>query len=158
MTSPPSTSGTDGLLDVRRLGDVVTQLRRGLRRRMRSASPDSTLPMAQLEVLQSLAELEPVRMGELAEKLHLAMNTVSTLSAALVRDGWVARERAADDRRGVLLTLTPAGNAYLERWQRDLDDVLAEAVAELDDPAQDALRQALPALQHVVARLATDSN
>ena len=150
-----SARGTDGL-DVRRLGDVVTQLRRGLRRQMRSASPDSTLPMAQLEVLQSLAEQEPARMGELAERLHLALNTVSTLSSALVRDGWVSRERATDDRRGVLLALTPAGHAYLERWQSDLDAVLAAAVIELDGPAQDALRRALPALQHVVARLAKD--
>jgi DNA-binding MarR family transcriptional regulator len=150
-----SAHSTDGL-DVRRLGDVVTQLRRGLRRRMRSASPDSTLPMAQLEVLQSLGEQEPARMGELAERLHLALNTVSTLSSALVRDGWVSRERAADDRRGVLLALTPAGHSYLARWQGDLDAVLAEAVAELDGPAQDALRRALPALQHIVGRLSKD--
>jgi DNA-binding MarR family transcriptional regulator len=151
MTSARSADG----LDVRRLGDVVTQLRRGLRRRMRSASPHSTLTMAQLEVLQSLAEQQPARMGELAERLHLALNTVSTLSSALARGGWVSRERAVDDRRGVLLALTPAGLDYLERWQRDLDAVLAETVAELDGPAQEALRQALPALQHIVARLAS---
>jgi hypothetical protein len=58
----------------------------------------------------------------------------------------------------VLLALTPAGHAYLERWQRDLDAVLAEAVAELDGPAQDALRRALPALQHIVGRLAIDED
>jgi DNA-binding MarR family transcriptional regulator len=153
---PMTSARSDNGLDIRRLGDVVTQLRRGLRRRMRSASPDSTLPMAQLEVLQSLAEQQPARMGELADRLHLALNTVSTLSSALVRNGWVSRERAADDRRGVLLAVTPAGHAYLERWQRDLDAVLAEAVTELDGPAQEALRQALPALQHIVVRLAAD--
>ena len=58
----------------------------------------------------------------------------------------------------VLPAATPAGHAYLERWQRDLDAVLAEAVAELEDPAQDVLRQALPALQHIVDRLTLDED
>ena len=142
--------------DVEQLGDVVTRLRRALRRRMRQASPGSDLPMAQLEVLQSIAEREPVRVGEIAESLDLAINTVSTLVAALADGGMVTRTRGAQDKRAVLLTTTGPGRDYLKRWQHDLEGLLAGAMAGLDAAGRRSLLAAMPALRQVVDRLAGD--
>ena len=144
--------------DVQQLGDVVTQLRRTLRRQMRLASAHAALPMAQIEVLQCVAEREPARVGEIAEALNLAINTVSTLSAALVETGKLSRARAEQDKRGVVLTLTASGRDYLEGYQRDLEELLAAAMQTLDEVGRSSLLSAMPALQQVVDGLSTPAS
>ncbi|HEY6881525.1 MAG TPA: MarR family transcriptional regulator [Polyangiales bacterium] len=48
-----------------------------------------------------------------AERLYVKHHTVVALVDKLERRGLLARERAADDRRAVLLRLTPEGDAML---------------------------------------------
>ena len=59
--------------------------------------PWETLPMAQFELLMALQDNQPSRIGELANQLRLAPNTVSGLVQQLVDAGFVHRGPA--DRR-----------------------------------------------------------
>jgi hypothetical protein len=52
------------------LTGAITQLRRALGASMRTDIPWETLPMARVEVLQTLADVSSVRIGDLAERLH----------------------------------------------------------------------------------------
>ena len=51
----------------------------------------------------------PLRQLELVARLGLAKSTVSRVVSNLVDRGWVMREPASDDGRGVRLALTAAG-------------------------------------------------
>lgn len=55
-----------------------------------------------------------LRMCDLALRLHLSPSGLTRRLDGLVRDGFVAREAASDDRRVTLAVLTEAGLAKLE--------------------------------------------
>ncbi|MEX0985268.1 MAG: MarR family winged helix-turn-helix transcriptional regulator [Actinomycetota bacterium] len=64
----------------------------------------------------ALSELTagPMRQLDLVTRLGLAKSTVSRVVTEMDDRGWVKRRPAQDDGRGVLLILTPAGQAAAE--------------------------------------------
>lgn len=135
------------------LTEVVTRLRRVLRSSVRADIPWESLPMAQVELLQCVAERDGTRVGELAGLLRLAANTVSTLVAQLVEAGLVRRERDPADRRAAALRLTPAGEETLTAWRQAHEQRIGAAMAALDTTDRDAILAALPALGRLVEAL-----
>lgn len=69
------------------------------------------MTLAEYEVLIHLAEAPDRRrrMNELAELARLSPSGLTRRFDALVRRGWVTRERCDDDRRGVIAQLTDVG-------------------------------------------------
>jgi DNA-binding MarR family transcriptional regulator len=139
--------------DARALTDVVTRLRRALRASIRTDYPWESLPMAQVELLQTLAERAPMRVGELAALLRLAPNTVSGLVSQLIEATLVAREGDPTDRRVARLSLTDAGRQQLAAWQEAHERRIGAALDRLGAAERTAVRQALPALGHLVEHL-----
>jgi DNA-binding MarR family transcriptional regulator len=148
---PTTSMNPDG--DVRRLTEVINRLRRVLRTSIRTEYSWESLPMAQVELLQCLAERESTRVGELAGRLRLAPNSVSTLVQQLSDAGLLDRARDPADRRAALLRLTPAGAEALAGWQRAHERRLGQALARLVDTDRDAILAALPALSNLVEAL-----
>ena len=92
--------------------------------------------------------------SELAESLHLAPNTVSTIVGRLVDAGLLRREPDPDDARAVCLRLTPNGYRRA-RARRDLSaQVLDDALESLNASERANLALALPALDRLVDALA----
>ncbi|WP_253769786.1 MarR family winged helix-turn-helix transcriptional regulator [Goodfellowiella coeruleoviolacea] len=139
--------------DARTLTEVVTRLRRALRTSIRTDYPWESLPMAQVELLQTLAERSPMRVGELASSQRLAPNTVSGLVSQLIEAGLVERNGDPADRRVARLTLTSAGREQLAAWQRAHERRIGTALGKLAERDRDAVRRALPALDHLVDHL-----
>src|SRR5579875_492246 len=96
--------------DSRELTDVITRLRRALRRAIRDEYPWEQRPIAQMEVLQTLDERGPMRIGDLADRLRLAQSTVSALVGKLLAAGLVVRDTDPQDRRASVLTLSAQGS------------------------------------------------
>lgn len=69
----------------------------------------ASLTPAQAEVLQVLASYEPLTLVELGRLMISETGSPSRLVDTLVTRGLVAREPGHDDKRVVLLRLTPAG-------------------------------------------------
>lgn len=130
------------------LADVVSRLRRAMRRAARAADPAS-LSVAQLELLSCLAENPGARPGQLARLLRLAPSSVATLILRLRAAGLVLRDGSDDDRRAASLRLTPAGEAAVLRWQSVNEDLLRAALRSLPAASGGALRAALPALREL---------
>jgi DNA-binding MarR family transcriptional regulator len=108
--------------------------------------PWEALPMAQVELLQSLAETSPARISDLAERLHLAHSTVSGLIATLMRAGLVRRDTDSADRRAAVVTLTGAGQAQLANWEQAHEQRISLALGQLSPPDRKAIHAALQAL------------
>ncbi|MFE6687498.1 MarR family winged helix-turn-helix transcriptional regulator [Streptomyces sp. NPDC057743] len=135
--------------DSRLLTEAVTRLRRSLRASIRTDYPWETLPMAQVELLQVLAEHSPARVGDLAARQRLAVSTVSGLIGQMINAGLVARAVDPADRRASVVTLTEQGSEQLAAWTRAHERRLESALGSLDEPDRAAVRAALPALFRV---------
>ncbi len=137
----------------RALTDVVTRLRRALRASIRTDYPWESLPMAQVELLQTLAEQAPARIGDLAAQHHLAPSTVSGLIGQMITAGLVIRDTDSSDRRAARVALTDAGHRQLADWQRAHEQRIGRALDQLDAEERAAIDRALPALAHLVENL-----
>lgn len=128
------------------LAEGIARLRRALRRGARAADPGNTLAIAQLELLAAVAEQPGARPGQLARRLHMRPNTVTTIVNALSASGMLRRVTAEDDRRAVELTVTEAGRQAMLAWQATNAAVLNLALSTLPAKQRRALAAAAPAL------------
>jgi DNA-binding MarR family transcriptional regulator len=139
--------------DARRLTEVVTRLRRVLRSSIRADYPWESLPMAQIELLQTLAERDGARIGELAALLRLAPNSVSTLVVQLTDAGLVRRGTDPADRRAARVSITDSGRERLDGWERAHERRISAALSALTPDERDRVAAALPALNALVNAL-----
>ena len=156
MTSVPAvpTASSERTGSAHALTDVVARLRRVLRASIRADYPWESLPMAQVELLQSLAETAPARVGDLASRLRLAPSTVSGLISQMINSGLIERGTDPSDRRAAVVDLSALGRTQLADWNAAHQRRIAAALAELDPAEHAAIDAAIPALTHLVERLA----
>ena len=86
------------------LADIVSRLRRAMRRAARAADPALELSVAQLELLSCITEHPGIRPSQLARMLRLAPSSVATLLGGLQSSGYVTR--------------TPGGSDDISSWNR----------------------------------------
>jgi len=135
------------------LMDVVGRLRRATRRVLRRDWPHRPLTEAELELLRLVASHRGCRVGDAAEVLGLAQNTVSTLVGRLVDRGLLERRVDARDPRAASLVMTPGAARRMGAWRRRRRLVVGRALAELDAADREAIRAAEPALARLVQAL-----
>jgi DNA-binding MarR family transcriptional regulator len=138
------------------LADIVSRLRRAIRRAGRAADPAMKLSVAQLELLSCMVEHPGIRPSQLARMLRLAPSSVATLLSGLQSAGYVRRTPAghgAGDRRTVSLDLSDEGLAAVTRWHRVNEEIVRVALAALPPRDQDVLRDAAPALRDLTASI-----
>jgi DNA-binding MarR family transcriptional regulator len=140
--------------DAKALTETVTQLRRVLRASVRADIAWESLPMAQVELLQTLSESSPARVNDLAERLRLAQSTVSGLIGQMLASGLVTRDVDPVDRRAAVVTVSPAGLARLDDWQQAHVRRIDRALGDLSTGDRQAISSALPALKRLTETLA----
>jgi DNA-binding MarR family transcriptional regulator len=143
----------DGDPDGLAVADVVSRLRRAMRRAARahgSGGQPGVLPgglsVAQLEFLSCLAETPGARPGQLARKLRLAPSSVATLVNSLTRAQLIERSGGVSDRRTAVLSLTGDGATVVASWHQVNAGILTIALASLEPASRQTLARALPAL------------
>jgi DNA-binding MarR family transcriptional regulator len=157
VVMPTAPAGTQRLgLEI---ADVVSRLRRAMRRAARAAGSNGTLPgglsVAQLELLSCLADNPGARPGQLARLLRLAPSSVATLVHGLTNAGLVSRTGGQQDRRTASLMLTPDGTAAVSRWQKINERIVQAAIGSLGLASRDALDAGLPGLRELTVAVDT---
>jgi DNA-binding MarR family transcriptional regulator len=77
------------------------------------------LTNAQARVLRIVAAAgRPLRMADIAARLDVVPRSVTTMVDGVEAAGLIVRSTDPDDRRSVLVGLTPRGRALLERLER----------------------------------------
>jgi DNA-binding MarR family transcriptional regulator len=87
---------------------------------------------AQLWIMQELADVPGLRVGEITARLAIAQTTTSNLLEGLARKGYVVKTRDREDARVVKLALSDAGRALLDAAPKPARGLLPEALAKLD--------------------------
>ena len=107
-------------VDYQSLADFRYYIRAFLGVREKAARTVGLEPQQYLLLLQlkGLEGRKTPTIGALAERLHVKHHSAVELVDRLVARKLVARRRAHDDRRQVLVELKPAGKAVLERLAR----------------------------------------
>ena len=109
-------------------------------RRLRSRAgrqPLEGLSLPQYHLLESLRDADELTVGVLAEAAGVAPPTATRMLDCLARDGYVVRRHSEEDRRAVLVSLTPAGRSAVQAaheqisaWRRRVFESLEPAERE----------------------------
>jgi DNA-binding MarR family transcriptional regulator len=89
-----------------------------------------------------LAELlaeQPLTTGELARRMHVEVPTAVRMTQRMEAAGLLHRRADADDRRRVLVTITPAGRHAAWEIPHLLDAVSEQALTGLSDTERETL-------------------
>ncbi|HEV8571173.1 MAG TPA: MarR family transcriptional regulator [Actinoplanes sp.] len=136
---------SDGHPD-RSLTSVLEQVTRLVRQLATAGELSLTAAM----VLARLTRDGPQRLTDLAAGEGLSQPGMTQLIGRLERDGLVRRTASTADRRGVLVAVTGAGRALVERRRAERAAALHELLGRLDAEDQAAIAGALPALARLV--------
>ncbi len=92
------------------------------------------LDIALADALSLICQQGPLRMGELADAMHITPASTTRAVGCLVDKGFVERVRAEDDQRSIVVNATMAGRErYGEissRVQQGLSEILSEFTPE----------------------------
>ncbi len=132
------------------LGDLLHQWRE----LMTSARPRwsaADLTFTQLRGLSVLARRQPLRMGDLAEALHMTPASASALIDRMTQRGFVARRSDPDDRRTVLVELSRRGQHILDVMERGSADHFGRMIDKMTPEERGALATTLRAFLRIGA-------
>lgn len=136
------------------LFETLRSLQWRLRRGGHGDVDDLGITPAQGRVLRVVGRCDtPPRMGAVAERLHIAPRSLTDLVDPLEHAGLLRRETDPDNRRSVLLELTPRGSAVLQALHRRSRESAARAFAVLEVAER---RQLLDLLRRVEGAVAED--
>lgn len=119
---------------------------------------DIAVTMPQAKVLYVVGTAGRLRMSELAARLGVSLSTVSGLVDRLVDQGLLDRRDDPADRRQVLVSLTAAGVAFIDRFRELNAQQLEELLALLSEAELADVERALGHLDRAAERLASGPN
>ncbi len=134
--------------EARRFRELLVGLgrRRSLRDPIAATCEEMQLTPAQIHGLLWLGEDGRLTMGELARRIGTTEKTVTGVVDRLEREGYVQRERDAEDRRVVRALLTAKGEGAYRRIDEHVNDKVAHLLALLDAGDRRALFRILEKL------------
>ena len=136
--------------------ELLVGIQRLMVRRSQQGEGDLRLRGAQIGLIRLVRANPGIGVSAAAKELHLAGNSVSTLVNQLVAVGLLERRTAAEDRRAVHLTVTPAAVERLLDWDARRTDLVRNQVAALDHEDRAALAASVPALRRLAQGLHED--
>jgi DNA-binding MarR family transcriptional regulator len=110
-----------------------------LARQLTASDEVAPATASQKVALTVVADLGPLRVGALADKMGTTDATASRAVDALVALGLVDRLEDADDRRAVLIAVTPAGRKLIDRRRTELAKAFERGLRDLPPEDRDRL-------------------
>ncbi len=105
--------------------------------------------------LNALAVIEgeggPISAGEVSARMHITTGTMTSVLDTLERNGYVQRSADPDDRRRVLVDITPSAQAVLDQMLPEVQQLAKTVMSALSD---EHLQELLGHLSAIDASLA----
>jgi DNA-binding MarR family transcriptional regulator len=103
-------------------------------------------------ILKCLERREAHHLTEVSAILNVKKNTLSELLDRMARDGLVLREYDPDDRRKIILCITPAGKSAIKAFEKTLMANIGQFLETLEEEDRRDLVQAIESLIRILAR------
>ncbi|HMA25500.1 MAG: MarR family winged helix-turn-helix transcriptional regulator [Gemmatimonas sp.] len=129
--------------DVERSMNAVRSIVRALRINTRSIELQMGISLAQLFVLQQLAERPAASLNELAERTATHQSSVSVVVRRLVERGYVSRTSSSSDKRRIEIDATSVGRALLTEAPTTIQTQLMLALRRMEVAEQTMLADLL---------------
>jgi DNA-binding MarR family transcriptional regulator len=107
----------------------------------------SRLGPGTMSALATIADVGPVRLGDLAAREGLTPATLSRIVAALEDEDLISREADPEDRRSTFVSATSDGRRLVDDVRHLRAQALLERVNRLEPAQRTALLEALDALE-----------
>src|SRR4051795_10080425 len=145
----PTLESADGVLGERASSEglLLALLGQQAMRRLRAAHAEHKLSPRQFHLLGLLHDRGALTQRELGTLMEVDPSILVTLLNPLEADGHLSRERAADDRRRHVVTITRRGEQQLERAAQAQCDAEDELFAGLTSAQRRQLRALLLVLR-----------
>jgi DNA-binding MarR family transcriptional regulator len=128
------------------------QAARRARGRVGAATGSSGLTLSQFHLLTPLTD-GPKPVGALAATAGVSGPTATRALDALARNGLVDRRPSPDDRRSVLIELSPDGERAVQAKTREVRAARRKVASALEDDEREQAAQLLRRLTEVIERL-----
>lgn len=125
-------------------GHVYNRLMDYLNRPLKEHGLNTTLFSALMQIHAS--DDNRISPSDLSDAIFSSRTNVTRLADELVKNGWVTRHASQEDRRKMILSLTPEGRALLDRVLPSQRDIVKQLWAELDAADRDAIERLLRGL------------
>lgn len=126
-------------------------------RDMSRAFAGTGLTPARVHVLWALAHRGPSTQQALARECGVTPRNITALVDALEASGHVRRAPHPDDRRAVLVTLTPTAEETMAQMRRDHEDLDARLLAAVDPDDHAAVERGIAAIADRLAALVAEA-
>lgn len=98
-----------------------------LNNRLNRQLSDAGLTVSQFGVLEALLHLGPLNQKALGEKLLKSGGNITLVIDNLEKNGWVERHQDPEDRRSMLIHLTPEGKKFIaDYFPQHLERIISE--------------------------------
>ena len=124
--------GLDGptARDLEIAGNLRTVLHRVIKLLRRETRNDAQLSLTERSTLGMLYNQGELLPSDIARMEKVTTQSVSQVVNHLFELDYIYKNPSTEDKRKVLLSLTPAGKAYVEQLQKDKQEWLAHALHE----------------------------
>ncbi|MCK5241833.1 MarR family transcriptional regulator [bacterium] len=110
------------------------------------------MTMGQLRLMHYLMEHGATSMRALAEYSRVVMSTMTDMANRLVRLGMIKRRQDPNDRRLVLLEVTPKGRKEFAAKHQYFREHVTNILRPLPDSERDKLMQAIQTIEHILSK------
>ena len=127
------------------LVDIFGQINK-LEQRALATELNDDVSITEMHIMEKIGEAGSSRMTDIARALDVTLATLTVACDRMQKKDLIERTRAEKDRRVVMVSLTPKGQAawqYHEKFHHDLIDA---ALADMSEEEQNALSRALEKL------------
>jgi len=105
--------------------------------------------------LNALAVIEgngtPMAAGEISARMHITSGTMTSVLDTLERNGYIERQADPDDRRRVLVDVTPDAQAVLDRLLPEVAQITTAVMVRVDDTDLNNLLGTLARIREALA-------
>jgi len=133
---------------IERAMNAVRSIVRAQRINTRAIELKMGISLAQLFVLQQLADRPSDSLNDLAERTATHQSSVSVVVRRLVERGFVSRTASAADKRRIEIDLTPAGRALLADAPTTITKQLINGLSHMPTTEQTELADLLESWLH----------
>jgi DNA-binding MarR family transcriptional regulator len=111
----------------------------------------STISQTQVNILAALKK-QDMTMKELSESMTISKQQMTILVDKLVNKKYTIRKTSAEDRRIIIIAITPAGLELLEKLRSFTLSILEEKMNTMSHDDQEAIAQAASQLHRVLTK------